>query len=398
MISVFKNFFKQLRVNTSSCFLLIPGFLMAIMPWGLEDSFNFNLFGYDISMFMLIGYIVLLFKKKKRNESFIVFSLIFAFLSALVCFKGDIIGRYFIGIEFIMGYLFAREIKYNDDISSIIRFGSILLLIAILFQQVSLSLGLGFIESGQETVELTDGVLRVGTSVGSSTLTGIFIVLILAIILQTSKSILFDYIAFFLGAASVLFSGTRSAMLVLFIMAVMMLFGEKYKMSKIVKIIFIVVCLIYVLPFVQTIFEARNEVAGDSSDITSGRVERWEQAFVVFRENPLNFIFGAGPATVPISMFNEEIKSIASPHNVYIGILLEYGVIYTIAFLVFMLKKIMKQFSLHNMTFVVLLTSMLVTWNTEVVPLNFLYSFFFWMLYHLNAYKIEYETRIYQQS
>lgn len=395
-MSLIKIIFKQIKVNTSSCFLLLPAFYMALMPWSIEESFNLNFLGYDMSLFFLIGCIALLIKKQKRKEGFVLFTLFFTFISAILCFEGDVVGRYFIGIEFILGYLFAKEIRYNDDIITIIHFASVLLLIAILFQQISLTFGLGFIESGQEQVLLSDGMLRVGTSVGSSTLTGILVVLILAIILHTSKSILFDYISFALGTASVLLSGTRSAMLILLLIGGLMLLGEKYRISKFFKLLFIIVCIIYVMPFVTAIIEARNEVAGDSSDITSGRVERWIQAFKIFKESPLNYLFGVGPASVPISMFNEHINPVASPHNVYIGVLLEFGVFYTVVFIIFVFKKILKYFSFRNIPSLVLLGSMLVSWNTEVVPLSFLYSFFFWLLFFLNVYnKNEYENSIY---
>lgn len=395
-MSLVKIIFKQIKVNTSSCFLLLPAFFMALMPWSLEESFNLNFLGYDMPLFLMIGYIILLLRKNKQREKFVLFTLIFAFIAAVLCLNGDIVGRYFIGIEFIVGYLFAKEIRYNDDIIKIINLASVLLLIAILFQQISLTFGLGFIESGQEQVFLSDGMLRVGTSVGSSTLTGILVVLILAIILHTSKNILFDYVSFALGTASVLLSGTRSAMLILLLIGGMMLFGEKYKIPKFFKILFIAVCIIYVMPFVTAIFEARNEVAGDSSDITSGRVERWLQAFSVLNESPLNYLFGVGPASVPISMFNEHINPVASPHNVYIGTILEFGIFYTIAFIVFVYRKILRGFNFRNIPSLVLLGSMLVSWNTEVVPLSFLYSFFFWLLFFLNVNtKTEYENSIY---
>ena len=384
-MSLVKIIFKQIKVNTSSCFLLLPAFFMALMPWSLEESFNLNFLGYDMPLFLMIGYIILLLRKNKQREKFVLFTLIFAFIAAVLCLNGDIVGRYFIGIEFIVGYLFAKEIRYNDDIIKIINLASVLLLIAILFQQISLTFGLGFIESGQEQVFLSDGMLRVGTSVGSSTLTGILVVLILAIILHTSKNILFDYVSFALGTASVILSGTRSAMLILLLIGGLMLFGEKYKIPKFFKLIFIAVCIIYVIPFVTAIFEARNEVAGDSSDITSGRVDRWLQAFTVLNESPLNYLFGVGPASVPISMFNEHINPVASPHNVYIGTILEFGIFYTIAFIIFVYRKILRGFKFRNIPSLVLLGSTLVSWNTEVVPLSFLYSFFFWLLFFLNV-------------
>ena len=384
-MSLVKIIFKQIKVNTSSCFLLLPAFFMALMPWSLEESFNLNFLGYDMPLFLMIGYIILLLRKNKQREKFVLFTLIFAFIAAVLCLNGDIVGRYFIGIEFIVGYLFAKEIRYNDDIIKIINLASVLLLIAILFQQISITFGLGFIESGQEQVFLSDGMLRVGTSVGSSTLTGILVVLILAIILHTSKNILFDYVSFALGTASVLLSGTRSAMLILLLIGGLMLFGEKYKIPKFFKLIFIAVCIIYVIPFVTAIFEARNEVAGDSSDITSGRVDRWLQAFTVLNESPLNYLFGVGPASVPISMFNEHINPVASPHNVYIGTILEFGIFYTIAFIIFVYRKILRGFKFRNIPSLVLLGSTLVSWNTEVVPLSFLYSFFFWLLFFLNV-------------
>ena len=382
---------KILKNNTRNLLLFLPAFLMAFLPWSLEKDLNISICDYDLSILLIPGFIIIASKIRNRYsvpraDLYIYVFFLFALFS-LISLDGQYIGHYFIGIEFIWAFIFAKNIKYNDGFNTILLYSSLLLLAAILFQQVSLSLGLGFIDSGQaQNVELNEGLLRVGTSVGAATITAIFVCLLVGIIISITQSKIISLVAFALGLLSVLLSGTRSAMIVILVMAFKYLFFGELKIKVIYKAIIIVLAIIYIFPFLGSIIEARNEIAFNGDDYTSGRIDRWIDALNILSNSKGSYFLGAGAGTVPITAFSEDIERLASPHNVYIGILFQFGIIGLIVFIIFLWKKIKYSLKLVGMNSanVCLIMSLLVSWNTEVVPLMFIYAFYFWMLYFSN--------------
>lgn len=378
--------------NIGNLLLLLPAFLMALFPWSLEYKLNIPICDYDLSILLIPGFIIIATGKINSQNKSMIDNCIYAFflfaLFSLISLDRQYIGHYLIGIEFIWAFTFAKTIEFNENFNTILLYSSLLLLAAIFFQQVSLSLGLGFIESGQaQIIELTDGVLRVGTSVGAATITAIFVCLLVGVIITIEQNIIIALISFAIGMTSVFLSGTRSAMIVMVVMAIKYLFFSELKISRIFKAIIIVLVVIYMLPFMESIVDARNETAFNGEDYTSGRVERWNYALDILSKSAGSYLFGAGAGTVPITAFSTNIKNLASPHNVYIGVLFQFGVISLVVFLLFLWKKMKYSIQLAglNSANVCLIMSILVSWNTEIVPLMFVYAFYFWLLYYLNV-------------
>lgn len=364
--------------------LLIPATLQALLPFSREESFNISLLGYDFFIFLLLGFIPLLYRTlfsrwSKKTEYNVVLIVCLSFVISLRHINDFYFAHAAIGIEFMIGYLFAKHISYSMVTLRLIYYVTLIVFALLSVQQLSFSLGLGWFSSGQEDIELVDGVFRVGTTAGGSTFTGIFLVLLVGILIAIEKERIFQYFFLLIGLFSIIMTGTRSAIIVMVLIGgFMLLYSKQKKSSFIYKVIGLSIFIIYLLPTLQSIVDARNEAAGE--DITSGRQERWEHTFQYMKDND-TFIFGNGGGGVPISNYNKNVKTFASPHNGYIGVFFEFGFIGIALLFVFLTKKVKKMIGHYSVGFVAFVGSLLVCWNTEVVVLSFLYSFYFWLLY-----------------
>lgn len=394
--------YKLLKNNFLNIFLILPPFLMALMPWSMENKFNFIIFGYDSFFLIPVAFLVSFFRadnKKKMDSIEKLYIFITCFFSVLSLFllEGIKDGQYFshlcIGLEFLFGFYLAKRIVYNDRLIRIVYYGSVIVLFFVLLQQLSFSIGLGMFESGQNfntNVEITDGVMRVGTTVGGSTFTGIFVVLLAGLIVGNSPNRLFDILFYFLAFLSVIVTGTRSGIFVMLMLGIFMLFSGSYKMPKFLKIIALICAVVYLLPFLSDVLSSRNAESRADSDITSGRVEKWQTTLNYMEKEPASFFVGFGGGTVPVSFYNEKNVMLQSPHNSYIGTLFQFGLIGLIVFLVLLYYKARRIMAKSMSTgFVVIVGSLLLSFNSEVVALNFLYSFFFWLIVNIEFYKNE---------
>ena len=366
--------------------LLIPAFFMALLPNSLEETFNIKLFGYDFFVFLFLGVGALLFRKRDKNKSksrgnyLLLLLSIIAFFSGLINSDDYFFAHFAIGVEFILGYLFAERISYDELFLKYIKILSFVLLALVLIQQISFAFGLDYFTTGQENqMEMAGGILRAGTTVGGATYTGIFVPLLIGIIISLTNNPYIKIAVLLIGFFSVVISGTRSAMLLMGLVGVFLFFQSNAKIHPIIKIIAVVAFFVYIFPIMHGIVEERNFETRE--DLTSGRVERWQYLIKSMNEEPLSYLCGNGGGTVPISDYNKQIKILASPHNVYLGFLFEFGAIALLLFICFIIKKIRDLNSYFTSGVLILLASLLICWNSEVVPLAFQYSFFFWLLY-----------------
>lgn len=374
-------------------FLLIPASLLALLPNTIEGTFNVDFLGYDLFVFLLMGFIAFAFRplKTKNHHGILWVIVILALLSTLLSIPDLIFAHFAIGVEFVIGYLFAERLSYNENCQNYINKIAFVILILVFVQQLSFSFNLGLFSTGQNlNNELVDGVIRAGTTVGGATFTGIFVPLLVGIIMTTTKNDYLGLAMFLLGLVSVIISGTRSAIVVLMLLGLVLLIKSKIKIHWIVKVGAIAVFIVYIYPIFVDIVSERNMETRD--DLTSGRTVRWKYAFDYMNYDTSRYLTGNGGATVPISDFNNEVKALASPHNVYIGMLFEYGIFGLLLFLSFLLIKIRKLKLKFTPGRVVLIGSLLICWNSEVVPLTFLYSFFFWLLYFVEFNTLKYQS------
>lgn len=363
-------------------FLLIPASLLALLPNTVEGTFNVSVFGYDFFIFLLMGFLALAFRplSTKSHHGILWVIVILAFLSTLLSIPDLIFAHFVIGVEFVIGYLFAERLSYNENCLNYINKIAFVILILVFVQQLSFSFNLGWFTTGQQlNIEMSDGILRAGTTLGAATFTGVFVPLLVGIIMTMTKNVYFSLAILLLGLISVIISGTRSGIIALLLVGIAFLIKSNMKIHWIVKFGAVVIFIVYIFPFLMEIISGRNVEAGD--DLTSGRTERWKFAFSYMNADITRYFIGNGGATVSISDFNYEVKALSTPHNTYIGILFEYGVFGLFLFLSFLIIKLRELKIVFTPGRVVLIASLLICWNTEVVPLTFLYSFFFWLLY-----------------
>lgn len=379
-----QNINKSGTNNMLDYMLLLPAFLMAFVPSGMEERMNVNFLGYDLFPFVFLGFLALCIRavgiKNVKTDIWFLMFVVFVVVFDLRFISDNYFAHVAIGTEFVGGYFFAKYINYTKWIKKVIYIATLSLLALIVLQQVSFSFGLGYFASGQQEIELIDGVYRVGTTVGGSTYTGVFVVILCGILLSLTKSQIMKCVILLITIFSTILSGTRSSMIVAIVVGLYLIFRAK-KISNAYRIMAVAVFMVFLLPILESVVEERNEAAVYSTDITSGRTERWENMFKLMDNNSSSYLVGFGGGTVPISNYNKEIQPLSSPHNAYLGMLFQYGILGLFFLVVMLFKKTKCMFGHYSEAFITMIFSLFICWNTEVITLSFLYSFFFWLLY-----------------
>lgn len=363
--------------------VMLPAIGMALAPFSLEERLNIDFLGYKLFSLMPIGIIaaILCFIRNKRRESnlWLLLLAVWGLFSTIVNDLDNLWVHYFIGIEFIVGYLFASQMRYTEEVIMIIKIISLTLFVLILIQLLSFSLGLGYFSSGQTELESLEGMLRAGSTIGGPTQTGVILVLLVGLIVTLTSNNLLNYLYLTAGLAASLMTGTRSAMIVIIVMILIYALRETRRNLFLIAI-GVSLLMIYAYPIVKEMIEAREELSKmQGIDLTSGRTDRWDEAFILMKKNSLGYVFGMGGGTVPINSF-QNLQFLSSPHNAFIGLLFQFGIPGFILFIGFLWKKLKVLYRKLSLGSVALIGSVLVCWNTEVITLSFMYSFFFWIL------------------
>ena len=376
--------------------IIMPAVLMALTPFSMEESMNMSFFGYDMFVFLIIGVVAFIFrllgKKNNKPEAEILLLFFVAVLSSLRYLFDFYFAHLTIECEFILGYILAKNIQYDKIMLKIIHYICLIMFLFILFQQVSFSMGLGFLSTGQRNVEIVDGILRAGTSAGGATFTAIFMVLLSGLIMATDRNHFYNYINLGLGVFSAIISGTRSAIIVMLLAsAIYLLFTAKRHFIYVAMVF--AIFLVCFFPTLQNVYEARNAEAIENYDLSSGRSWRWIEAFEEMDKDEISYIIGKGGGTVPISNYNKHIEVLASPHNAFIGVFFQFGLFGFLILLVFLYRRAKLLYRRFSIGVIVLALSVLVCWNSEVVTLSYLYAFFFWMLYFVELRLVKEEQQ-----
>ena len=144
---------------------LIPASFQALMSYSLEERFNVKLFGYDLFVFLLLGFFPLLARafsaKRLKIETTVFLLIILSFLASLRYIYDYYFAHVAIGIEFLLGYIFAKNISYERITILIIYYVTLIVFVLLAIQQISFSLDLGWFSTGQREIELIDGIYRV---------------------------------------------------------------------------------------------------------------------------------------------------------------------------------------------------------------------------------------------
>jgi O-antigen ligase len=347
-----------------------------------------SVFYPELLWFPIILYNAFIAKKRFLNPvSILIFSgLIISFLSCLGNQYHNWLLRFFIGIDFYWtGFLFC----FIDFSKQQIKIIGLFLLACFLFlctQNILISTGVVHIS---DIAVDYGGIIKFGTTAGSANQTGYVLLLLLAILLLIIKNRMFLIIVIIAGSISICFTLARGPILSL--LAVSCAYGLlKFKKQR-GKILFSVLFLLLFIFLLEkrynfvSIMQQRNEV----EDITSGRGERWEKTWEIYRHS--SAVFGAGNGITPSSRaiysdFEREPELVCSPHNVYLSFLVEngiFGIIVLVILLIVMSSNIIKRKGIKNYSSLIFLSCPLIMMNTEIVLRNGQVAFLFWFLYRL---------------
>lgn len=373
--------------------ILLSGiFLLICLPNSLKESLSVSFFDYSF-LIPSIVYIPFLLKAiiNIKTDKITRISIAYIILCLLTVFVAEdfIFQRFFISLLFFIPFFIISDIKWDAEKIKILKYFTLFTFLFISLQVILSSLGLvKFNNTESNEIGLYN---RVGTTAGVASFTAPVLLVLFAILHTLYKNRLIRLSLLFVVAIGVFLSGTRSALLVLvitlFINTIFVL-KPKYK-------VFLIILSIFLAPIiddkfkVQETIEARNKNAKDYSngDVTSGRVERWLYVYNKIKENPESLLTGIGGGNTPYynKYLKTDLKPTSSPHNVYLAVLYEHGIILLFLFfliLFFLAKKVLKNINLSTLIFVFVI---IVTFNTEVFPLGGGFSSLFFMLYILLA-------------
>ncbi len=210
--------------------VMLPATIMALLPFSVEERLHFGFLGYKTFALMPIGMIAVIISYSRNYEKGINFWLLilalWGLLSTIMNVQEDLLAHYLVGIEFIVGFFFAAEMRYSNEVLKMIKKIALLIFILVIIQLVSFSLSLGYFSSGQGELESLDGMLRAGSTLGGPTLTGAILVLVVGLVVTLSPNEILNYFYLSAGLIAALLTGTRSTMIVMIAMLLIYAFRE----------------------------------------------------------------------------------------------------------------------------------------------------------------------------
>ncbi|WP_133531319.1 O-antigen ligase family protein [Halanaerobium saccharolyticum] len=245
-------------------------------------------------------------------------------------------------LPFLLYFIFS---KYNKSINEI-KFYIILLgdLIAIqvflfsfFYKIFGQMLGWSF-----NNLNLYHGVLRTRTTVGSSTVSGVFLFIIFGLVLieiECGNNSFFNKVSSFLLGASIFLTFTRSAISAfLFFVFFYLLIKLKSNPKQFYKFLVIIIIIITIIAIVYPEIFINNYERFFTKKSQSSNNKRLELFYNTLDKSKDYFLFGTGIGLgyYRISDINNNITyKLTNPHNQHAALLLETGIVGYLLFLIF---------------------------------------------------------------
>lgn len=366
-------------------FLIVPVYLRLVLPETIEISLTIDFFGYGLFLpeflYLLLPFFALrkksiLTSSKIKMIFLILIGMLLAYMSSLNGGTITAVNNFFAGSDFyIMLFFFTvfpighKEIKY--------LFAPTLVVFTIISLEVILySFGFLTYTTALSGVEGFSDISRISTTIGAATGTAIAYFMLTAMLYYLApvkyKKIIF-IISFFVSFVTL----TRSVMIAQVIMA-FFVFKEnitKNKTSKVVRFLrfFILLSIlifgVFKMGVVDSILSRNSALEYGGRDVSNGRFERWDKANDYIKEYP---ILGSGANFVTehkrARYSDVTCKNLFSPHNTFILVLMETGIIGLIIFVI-CIKKLIQPINLKQLTILklMLLLTVFIFMNTEIV-------------------------------
>lgn len=364
----------------------VPFLLPVSLEWRISWITSIARYLYS-DLFVLLGFVFLI-PNGVVNKSLFSFSLICLVLGIIhsIIFAVHPLYSILNFLDFTLPFLVASFVRFDEVSVGPISFVIFGLLCLLSLQSTVVYLGL--YESDAYGAAITSNVqnygelFRVPTTIGSATATASGIFLLTGISLALFRGRFFWLaMAGFVGGVSILLSLARGPILMFVIGAVVALSvsNESLFRWRLWLRIFFGVCFpvssIAIFSTDNLFSEAIKERLGRAYSSNYGRIDRALEAIGDFRENPF-FGCGFGQYT-PRGRFQyqlgiDDFVSITSPHNIYLLISAELGILFGIIILLFLGYITLTSYARQGFSlgFIMLSVLLLIGFNTEILYLD----------------------------
>ncbi len=363
------NYFKDKDGIGVLC-LMLPLTLKWILPPGLEQKLC--IYWGDIYFFLpniFLIFVPFLFPICKINALqktllcvWITIELIVVLLSKSPNPFINIISNFHFLFAFYIGLTRTITQKQFNLIKPIFH----IMVLLLSLQVIIFSLGLVNYDFGDRG-ESFAGIYRIYTTVGGVNSTGPLIIIMTFFIMLSNDRYTQKIIIVTISAISVFFTVTRSA-IGLMVLLFVYFFFKTIKVSKIYALYSIIgVIVLYYLGIFNPIIE-RNASKSTDGDMSSGRDILVENVLKDVNHNDAS-LFGLGIGNVyqsdEVRRSNVKMPFEGAPHNVYVLMYAEQGIIGLSLCLLILVKFLMRNYKTNKDTTVCILLILLTIFNTE---------------------------------
>lgn len=379
---------SQMRIN-SVVMPLVSALLISTfcLPASIRAQYSLTLFGVEMfaGEFVLYSMSVCFMIFLVRNK---VFSIATCFLlGALSILPGNMLGHpgevlkfYVIGSGFYFSAMLVFSLRTRlSDLS--VQLSVFIIMLFLSIQCLIVSLGIANL-SDNRTIYSYGKLIRPITTAGPSTLTSCVILTAAAYLnksFSNNRKRLFLVNLVAIGGIS--FSMARGALIAYLMASIVFMFLNSKRASHILLYCLISCAAFGVAQHIGFIDSLSNRSEEVKDDYSSGRFERWEQAFSQL--NASSAVFGLGSGTTPydLAMTNNPDGILASPHNTFLSFLFESGVLSAVLYLGIILGMLYSNVRNHGLDFgtLLLLFTFVVTMNVELIFRNFNVSALLWL-------------------
>ena len=384
--------------------LLIPVMCRWLFLDTWEENLTINFLEYPLFVpeisFFLLPFYHNKFNSRFKKIAFISFlGLVYILLG---CFANDIETVYlnFIGgSDFFVTTLIMALYPLDKRHFKIIRWPLLISLLLLGLEVFLFSTVLTY--KGLEGALSYGALKRISTTVGASTGTGVIIFMLSSI----SYYCFFDKkfiqkIILVISTIAIIFTLSRGAIIVqlLFIMYVAL---KKVRMKGRLDFLKFLALTFIIVIFSLKINEKYNVVSSltervsnsiDSSDISSGRIDRYIMAYELFLQQPLigNGSCSLNPYSRARSLDVDSMYGL-SPHNFYLLFLVDYG-FFGFILLLIVLSRFLKisfasgKLNILNFSFILLL---IVIMNIEIIFMTMNFLFLFYLMALISRYELK---------
>lgn len=384
--------------------VLASAFLTTMVPltiYQLKMAFFLGPYSFNFLELIMPVLIAPVFFRERKNKVLLGFAAIFLIIGvvSMPLARGDpmnaIIAAYYTAVPF----LYVSCIRFTPFQKDLIKWGALILCLGLVVQVVIFGLGLKTYVSAYSGGELgvSGEVSRVSSTVGAATGTTvyIFIVAVLSSLLFIRCPVFFwGILAVSLVAMVISQSRGATLMMLLFMggLGLPLLRESRFRGGGFwIRVILLccgigsVVGFLYLKPEVVEQWRKRIDYFQGNALDTAGRLYRFEEAYQAFLDsNMLGVGWGNYSPRKKMNPFGHGVVGNSSPHNVYLLLLAEAGILALVLYLLLICKVLSIAWrSGRHMVVVALLLLLIIGHNVEY---SYLHVPFLWVYALLLAY------------